>query len=512
MQQSLPFKSWSLQRQQTRTLPWTALLAFALPLLLYLFTLAPTIYNLDSAELTTAVATGGIVRATGYPLYLALGKLWVALLPVGDIAYRMNLFSAVCGAGTLLLVERTLQRWGVGTVARLGAVGLLASATYFWALSLIAEVYTLHTVLMMALLLALLHWRERPSATRLAGVGLLVGLGLSHHLATALLLPGVAFFLISSHWRATLRPKSLLSAAGATAVALSCYFYLSYLYLQQPPFNYAGLYDSAGQFQAVDLTTVRGLWWLISGASFSGAMLAYDLAGLWHELGQFALQLWQDFMAVGIGPALLGAGLLLRRDWRLGGLLLLFFVGNGLFYADYRVIDKATMFLPNYVVMALWIGVGLAALLRWVAAEGSDRRGPALLGAMVALTVAASVALHWPLVDRSQDNSTRDNATAILTTAEENALLIGWWDAIPAVEYLQRVEGERPDIQTLNRFLISHESLQTLLHVSLGQRPIYVSELPPVAFHPMRYQPVGDWFRILPTLPPHRENVPLGTP
>ena len=45
---------------------WRALAAFGFPFTLYLLTLAPTIYNLDSAELTTAAATGGIVRAAGH--------------------------------------------------------------------------------------------------------------------------------------------------------------------------------------------------------------------------------------------------------------------------------------------------------------------------------------------------------------------------------------------------------------------------------------------------------------
>ena len=56
--------------------------AFGLPFILYLLTLAPTIYNLDSAELTTAAATSGLVRATGYPLYLLLGRIW-SWLPIG---------------------------------------------------------------------------------------------------------------------------------------------------------------------------------------------------------------------------------------------------------------------------------------------------------------------------------------------------------------------------------------------------------------------------------------------
>src|SRR6185436_2065263 len=60
-------------------LDWRSIAAFGLPFLLYLWTMAPTIYNLDSAELTTAAATGGITRATGYPLYLLLGRIWSLL-------------------------------------------------------------------------------------------------------------------------------------------------------------------------------------------------------------------------------------------------------------------------------------------------------------------------------------------------------------------------------------------------------------------------------------------------
>ena len=79
---------------------WDSLLAFLAPLLLYRATMAPTLYNLDSAEFTTAAYTGGLVRATGYPLYLAVGRIW-SRIPIGDVGFRMNLLSAVCGALTL---------------------------------------------------------------------------------------------------------------------------------------------------------------------------------------------------------------------------------------------------------------------------------------------------------------------------------------------------------------------------------------------------------------------------
>ena len=80
--------------QQVSRLDWVSVTVFALPLLLYWLTLAPTIYNLDSAEFTTAVTTNGIIRATGYPLYLLLGKVWSWLPLSSDMGYRLNFFSA----------------------------------------------------------------------------------------------------------------------------------------------------------------------------------------------------------------------------------------------------------------------------------------------------------------------------------------------------------------------------------------------------------------------------------
>jgi hypothetical protein len=96
--------------------------AFGLPFVIYLLTLARTIYNLDSAELTTAAATAGLMRSTGYPLYLTLGHLW-SKIPLGDVGFRMNLFSAFCGALTIFFANRILRRWHAGGWATFGALG-----------------------------------------------------------------------------------------------------------------------------------------------------------------------------------------------------------------------------------------------------------------------------------------------------------------------------------------------------------------------------------------------------
>ena len=78
---------------------------FGAALWLYLTTLAPSVVTLfdDSLEFQLVTYQLGIAHPTGYPLYTLLGKLFT-FLPMGNVAYRVNLMSAVFGALTVALV------------------------------------------------------------------------------------------------------------------------------------------------------------------------------------------------------------------------------------------------------------------------------------------------------------------------------------------------------------------------------------------------------------------------
>jgi hypothetical protein len=503
-----PSFSFTALRSRLSVLDWRTGLAFGLPFSLYMLTLAPTIYNLDSAELTTAAATGGLVRATGYPLYLLLGHVW-SLLPIGDVGYRMNLFSAFTGALTIALAERILRRWQVGPWATFGALGLLACAPFFWALSLIAEVYTLHTALMAGIILLLLHWGDQPTPSRLALVGLMVGLSMGNHAATILLVPACVWYTLTVAPRQALAPRSLLLTTLALLAGLSVYLYLPLRYAALPAFNYAGHYDATGTFVPTNLNSVQGLWWLVSGRAFAGQMLAYRGADLWREAAGFSAQLWQAFFAVGIGPALLGIVLSLKRDWRLAGMLLWMFLLSAGFYIDYRVIDKNTMFLPAYLIWALWLGVGYQGLVNWIREEGdvlTRKWGVILARGVMAGAVLVAVAWNWRLVDLSDDWSARSRAETILHLAEPHALIFGWWDTAPAIEYLQLVEGQRPDVQAINRFLIAPDDMERLIQHEIARRPVYVDSVSSDLFKMANARAMGPIYQLRPRGPSWMEK------
>ena len=470
-----------------------------LPFVLYIVTLAPTIYNLDSAEFTTAVSTGGIVRATGYPLYLTLGKLWT-FLPIGDMAYRLNLFSAFCGAGTIFLLEHILRRFNVGLWARLGALGLLVVAPFFWAMSLIAEVYTLHTFLMTGIILSLLHWGENPTPHKLFLPVLLMALSAGNHAATVLLIPGCVWYVVVTAPKQLRLPQTWGVMLVAGLLGASIFLTIPLRYAAQPAFNYAGEYDATGVFQPINLQTWEGFLWLVTGKVFAGQMFGYR----WHEvLGQvsdYGVQLWQSFLGIGIGPAILGLIVLFKRDWRKGGLLLLMFGMSAIFYINYRVTDKNTMFLPTYVIWAVWLGIGYQTLLNWLA-QSKQADGVSLEWVLRGVMVTAVIiSLLWNLqrVDVSNDLSTRLQSEEILTLVEENAIIFGWWDTVPAIQYLQLVEGQRPDVLTINRFLISGDAMNTLIETEIKNRPIYINSPPLDFIQSNRIRPVGEIYQLLP--------------
>ena len=490
-----------------RHVDWIAVGAFILPLCVYLLTLAPTIYNLDSAELTTAVASRGIIRATGYPLYLFLGRIWINLIPIGDMGYRMNLFSAVCGATTVLLAEYILRRFQVSVWARVGALGLLAAVPYFWSMSLIAEVYTLHTALMAAIILTLLRWGEAPTWQRLVWPFFLLALSMGNHAATILLVPASVWYILVQLPQGVIRPSTWLTVTLGLAAGAAIFFYLPWQYSHNPAFNYAGHYDATGTFHPVNLMTLDGVLWLITGRAFAGQMFGYKLHELWPEIANYGLQLWQSFFVIGVGPGLLGAAVTWRRDWRTAGLLLLMFLANAIFYVNYRVIDKNTMFLPTYLVWAIWLGLGYHTLLQWlhpdkighILLKSSYRLNLARVATFILLaTVPLAVGWNWPRIDLSDDWSTREQSEEILNLVETNAIVFGWWETIPGIQYLQLVEGQRPDVLAISRFLISGEDMMAMIEKEAGHRPIYVNNPPLYFLQTMRVEKVGPLYQLRP--------------
>ena len=136
---------------------------FAASLALYVQTLAPSVAALfdDSLEFPLVSYRLGIAHPTGYPLYTLLGKV-CTLLPWHDVAWRVNLLSAVAGALTVALVYLVGRQLSARRLPSLLGAAALAVSPVFWSQAVIAEVYTLAGAFVALLLWLTLRWARRP--------------------------------------------------------------------------------------------------------------------------------------------------------------------------------------------------------------------------------------------------------------------------------------------------------------------------------------------------------------
>ena len=328
----------------------------ALVFLLYLRTLAPTVLYLQDPKLLDAVmvqmqvAVLGITHPTGYPTYLMLTHLFT-YLPFGDPAYRANLASAVYAALAVAVVYRAgllLSKRIVAAAAGALAFGLGAA---LWSQAVIAEVYTLNALLVSATIAVLLFWREHQRDRYLLLAAFLMGLCLTNHLTSGLLLPA-GVLLVALVDRRRLRDVGLvLRGAGLFLLGLLPYLYLPIRAAMDPPMD-ANNPDTFGRF-----------WYVVSGGDLTGSLFAFGPSQLAGRVFFYWQHLLENMPFLVVMAALTGAVVLVMRDRAVGIFLGLLYFGWLLYSLENDIPDIDLYFIPTYLVISLWAAAGFGTLL-----------------------------------------------------------------------------------------------------------------------------------------------------
>jgi hypothetical protein len=470
--------------------------ALGFPLGVYLLTLAPTVYSLDTPELTTAAYTLGIAHAPGYPLYTLLGWLFSHAFLVGDVAFRLNLFSAVLGAGTIVLVYLVARQLTGRMLPSLAAALMLAFSYWFWLDSLAAEVYTLDTLLLAGMLLFLFQWRERQRPAALFAFALLFGLSLTNRTTSLLSLPAFALYLL-------LCPKPArigvwLAAPLFVVLGLLVYLYIPLNYRTEPDYVWSTFFQWPGN-PALKLDTPGGFWHLVSAADFRPFVFAFGPAEAIENLLRYVGWLAGSFMGVGLVLGLVGIWHQLQTHRRELILLAGIFLPWVIFYTNYAVADREFMVTPSYLVWALWVAVGWTEVSDALAPLVQDVRVRAALPAFIFVLPLVALVVNYPLVDLSGERQFREDNEELLAQAEPNATAISWWIDVAPLLYLQKVDGLRPDVRLL--FVTPGEGWYLL---GVAQRtvndqhlPLYVRREAEVLKDYYDLLPVGEWYRVL---------------
>jgi len=436
-----------------------AALAAALALAVYLRTLAPTVMWYDMGEFATASYVLGVAHNTGYPLLLLLGKLF-SFLPVGDVAYRVNMMSAVFGALTVLCAYLLVfDLTGRRSPAAVGALALAFSST-LWSNATWATSYDLNAFLTAWLLLLAVRWRRQPKTGYLRAAALLLGLGLGNHRLILVAAPAWAYLLWAAH-RRKVGWRGFGQMAALFALGFSVNLYLPLRAAQSPPVNW-------GDPSTLD----RFLTMLTTGYARAFVNPLGSLGQLEFLARVLTAFPAYEFTAAGLILAGVGAWALRRTHQQFLIASLLVVVFDMLVISVYGVHNIFNYFQPIYLILAVWLGTGVARILDAAGAGLASLTGLNLLTAARRTALTTALLLTLPLfllsrsfnrLDRSGHRDARDFAAYMLARAEPGSVVLAdFWSWAP-MRYLQVVEGRGLQAEASNALSVPGLDQEALL-------------------------------------------------
>ena len=292
----------------------------------------------------------GMTHPTGYPSYLMSSHLFT-YLPFGDCAYRANLASAAYAALAVLAAFASGCLLGRRVAAAAAAALAFGVGVTLWSQAVIAEVYTLNALLITLTLLTLLLWRERRRDRYLLLCAFLVGLSLTDHLTSGLLLPASLLFVALVDRRRLANVRLILGSAGLFLVGLMPYLYLPVRSAMDPP------------FEANNPTNIERFWYVISGGNLRGGFFAFGTAELPGRLAFYWGHLLDNLHWGLLVMAVVGFAALLVWDRPAAGLLGFLFFGWVFYSIENDIPDIEVYFIPTYLVLVLAAAVGFGLLL-----------------------------------------------------------------------------------------------------------------------------------------------------
>ena len=383
------------------------------------------------------------VAHPGFPLYALLAKL-ASFLPFGSIAFRINVFSAVCSVLTLAVAFRIFDRCTDDRAAAAVMTLLLGASSTYWLHSTTSEVYIpnlLALVWLVDLLLAGLNGSHH--AFRKAAV--LTGLGAGLHAASFAVIGGAMWIFALAAYGARRGGREagvvLAWTVPLTTVAGLVLVYLPIRALSAPYSNWG------------DPSTVGRLLDHLSGAriraSFAGQIGSDTAIDLWFE--RAVLQVVEQFSWASCVIGLGALALAFKRRAVLGLVLsgaladLLFSV----FINPMGMDDRQTGLFTLFAAAAVG-ACGVSVLRQHVLARGLRAGSSALAGVLV--IGLASPSIIDP--DYSRDLRFLYHAAQLGHEAFEQAppralLLVSSDDMASSLTYLQSTEQRRPDVTVL---------------------------------------------------------------
>ncbi len=412
---------------------------------------------------------GNLGLALSHPLYHIIG-IGVKHVPLGEVAYRINLISAVAAAFTIANLFLLLRLWLNRFLPAIIAAATLAFSHTFWRHAVIAETYPLYTALLLTELLMLLQYVKTKRMVFLYLLGLFNGLAIANHMLAAIGFICYLVFCIVLLVRRQIRLRHFGIVVLLWIIGAAPYEYLVLKnIIQTGSFTVAAASAVFGKSWQVDVLNVGLSARLIKenlifmAYNFPTPNVIFFFAGLYG--------LKKVSSSRGFANVLLA-------------LLILFFV----FAFRYTVPDRYAFFIPFYCLASVLIGVGFNLLvavpgrkiLCWVVLVLTLLPIPTyIIAPVLAEKVGFNISTRadvpyrndyvWFLRPwRTGYRGAEKFADEVFEKLEPDAVVYADNTMVYPLLYMQEVKGKRADIKIISEYA-SSEGVPLLSEKSIEQ-------------------------------------------
>jgi tetratricopeptide (TPR) repeat protein len=469
---------------------------FVAALLLYSWTLAPTVTLTDSGELIVAAHGLGVAHPPGFPLWVLLAHL-ASLVPLGNVAVRINfssaLFAALASAMLTLVVAELMitasylaaskrrkkgaprsrkaasrtgdQDSGIDRLLvfapALGAGLLMAFSRTLWSYATITEVYSLNTLLIVVIFFLMFRWRRCIIADGTRGMAmdareihdiflyaaaLVFGLALGvHHVTVALILPALGVIVYRTEGLRFFTSRRLIYAALISMGALvAVYTYLPLAASRSPVIDWG------------NPRSLQEIWWHVTGRQYQ-VYFSFTPKIMGEQFVEFCRMVLREsgasWLPLPLVLAFAGFASSFRRDRTTFWFLLLLIIADLAYALSYEIAeDKDAYYLPTFISIAIATGFGIRWLIQIAVSKSMPVGRPYGVAAIaVLLTSAIALTSNWPFNNRRHYFIARDYVENLLNAIEPNGLLLTLdWQVASPMFYAQEVQQLRRDVKVVD--------------------------------------------------------------
>lgn len=440
-----------------------AILAFISTFLIYLITTGSAVGPRDSAELTVAGATLGIPHPPGYPLYVLLAKLF-SFLPLGSIAFRINLMSAFFASLTIvliyLIVLRLIRRLDISLLTSF----CVAFSFIFWDQAVFAEVFTPNSFFVCLLIFILITWREnkifkpyekRKNDRLLYLFSFCLALSFCSHYTVVLLIPGFIYIIFVTDRKVFLSLRLLSLCLIIFLIGLSPFIYLPIRSLQNPSLD-TGNPETITNFIKVITRAEYGTFQLRKEPFLVPKGYTPYLSPFFNYL----VDIFHQFTIPISLVALTGIFWLIFREKKFLYFFLLLFLISGplfVFVANLPVgvgtFSIKRLYIPSVIIFALFFSFGfefLGFLIKYFYSDKTIKANRGILSLILILSLFPIILffLNYSANNKRNYYFAEDFANNILKSLKPDSLIYPIGDtALFSLYYLQQVEDYRNDVK-----------------------------------------------------------------